>query len=299
MVVFFIDLMRNKIWHTTCLYGLKPNLIKEELIMKTIISTIILGLSILTSQASHLDSELSINTSGVSQMLINLDGNMYKTSGNTYVLRDVAPGKHRMTVTSLEQGYHGTVQKVIFRGQIDVPHASLVTARVSYNGLLNVQSQPKLAPCGHPLDRQGHCVHGCDRPRPNGHGYGQGHGRAHGKPNNAVLVHTGPVVNCAPPVPAYVGMHPQTFQEVMRAVDNQNFSNSKMAVAKQAISANGISSRQVADMMGLFSFESYKLELAKFAYGYVADPQNYWMVNNSFSFSSSVRELDNFIAGYY
>ncbi len=258
--------------------------------MKTIISTIILGLSLLSLQASHLGSELSINTSGVSQMLINLNGNMYKTSSNTYVLRNVAPGRHKFSVTALERGYHGIVHKVIYRGQINIPHASLVTARVSYNGLLNVQSTPKLLPCGHSLNTHGVCSRGCAVP-------GNGRGR-HVRPNNAVLVHNGPVINCAP-TPAYIGMHPQIFQDVMRAVDNQNFSNSKMAVARQAITANGISSRQVADMMGLFAFESYKLELAKFAYGYVADPQNFWMVNNYFSFSSSVRELDNFIAGYY
>lgn len=264
--------------------------------MKTIISTIIIVLSFLSLQASHLNSELSINTNnGVSQMLIKLDGDVYKTSGNTYVLRNVAPGKHRLSVTKLEQGYHGHVQKVIYSGQIDIPHASVVTASVSNRGLLNVQSQPRLAPCGHPLDRHGHCTHGCNRPRPNGHGHGYGHSR----PNNAVLVHTAPVVACPPPAPAYIGMHPQTFQEALRAVDNQAFSNSKMAVAKQAIAANGISSQQVANMMDLFAFESYKVELAKFAYGYVADPQNYWVVNNSFGFSSSVRELDNYIAGYY
>lgn len=261
--------------------------------MKTIISTLILGLSFLTLQASHLSSQLNINTRGISQMLINLDGHVHKTSGNSYALGEVAPGKHRLSVTALEQGYRGYVQKVIYQGIIDVPHASIVTAEVAHNGQLIVNSQPKLGPCGHPMNARGVCMHGCHRPRPN---------NVHVRPNNAVLVSTRPtqVVNhCPPPAPAYLGMHPQTFQDVMRTVDNQSFSNSKMAVAKQAIAANGISSRQVLDMMNLFGFESYKVELAKFAYGYVADPQNYWVVNDGFSFSSSVRELDHYIAGYY
>jgi hypothetical protein len=48
----------------------------------------------------------------------------------------------------------------------------------------------------------------------------------------------------------------------------------------------------------MLSFESTRLDFAKFAYTYTLDKENYYMVNNAFSFSSSVAELNNFIGQY-
>lgn len=264
--------------------------------MKTIISTIILSVCMLSLQAMHFNSEVSINTPGIQRIMINMGGQSYTSSAGNVILRDVIPGRHRVQITAIEDGYWGPVHKTLYSGHITVPHSSIVFAEVTRGGLLRLETKSlNLGPCGHPLDAHGHCSMGCRPVRPMKHPAANGH---HVRPNNAVLVHNGPANTCAP-TPVAVGMHPQTFNQVMRTIENQAFSSSKMAVAKQAISSNGISSAQVADMMRLFSFESYKVELAKFAYGYVADPQNYWLVNNGFSFTSSVRELDQYIAGYY
>ncbi|MFM7055022.1 MAG: DUF4476 domain-containing protein, partial [Bacteroidota bacterium] len=55
-------------------------------------------------------------------------------------------------------------------------------------------------------------------------------------------------------------------------------------------------SRQVADMMGLMTFDSSRLELAKLAYGKTIDRENYWVVYNLFTFESSIVELNNYIS---
>ena len=69
-----------------------------------------------------------------------------------------------------------------------------------------------------------------------------------------------------------------------------------MTLSKQAIRQHGvINSRQVAELMNLMSFESSKLELAKYAYEYTIDPQNYFQLFIAFSFDSSVRELSEYI----
>jgi hypothetical protein len=51
--------------------------------------------------------------------------------------------------------------------------------------------------------------------------------------------------------------------------------------------------------MQQFSFESTRLDFARFAYAYVVDPQSYFMVNNAFAFSSSVDDLNRFLMGRY
>jgi hypothetical protein len=47
--------------------------------------------------------------------------------------------------------------------------------------------------------------------------------------------------------------------------------------------------------MKLFSFESSRLEFAKFAYKYTWDINNYFLLNDAFDFESSIDELNKYI----
>ena len=74
-----------------------------------------------------------------------------------------------------------------------------------------------------------------------------------------------------------------------------NFDSDKLMIAKQAIQSQGVYADQVLRIMREFSFESSRLELAQFAYDRCLDIENYYVVNDGFQFSSSVRELNDFI----
>ena len=106
------------------------------------------------------------------------------------------------------------------------------------------------------------------------------------------------------PLPGYNGplgcpypMDPQQFSDAKRSVDSKNFSDTKMQVAKQITRSNCLLTSQVADLMSSFSFESQKLEFAKFAYDYTYDKGNYYKVNDQFGFESSVRDLEQYLRG--
>ncbi len=85
------------------------------------------------------------------------------------------------------------------------------------------------------------------------------------------------------------------FGNIAGAVCRQTFESDKILVAKQAIGCKMVSADQVRRLMGKFTFESTKLDFAKWAYRHCWDAQNYYIVNDAFTFSSSVRELDEFI----
>lgn len=74
-----------------------------------------------------------------------------------------------------------------------------------------------------------------------------------------------------------------------------SFESDKKIIAEQAISSHRVKANQVYRILTMFSFESTKLKVAKFAYRYCIDKRNYYLVNNAFSFSSSIRELNNYI----
>jgi hypothetical protein len=115
----------------------------------------------------------------------------------------------------------------------------------------------------------------------------------------------GTVVTDRPdPLPGYTGstgcdwpMSMEEFTQAKSSIDSKSFSDSKMQVAKQVAKSNCLLSSQVKDIMGLFSFETDKLEFAKFAYDYTYDLGNYYQVNDAFSFEGSIDDLEQYLSG--
>ncbi len=85
------------------------------------------------------------------------------------------------------------------------------------------------------------------------------------------------------------------FEALMNSINAQTFEDAKLKVAQQAISSNCVYAEQVKRLLPLFTFENNKLTLAKFSYGYTVDKQNYFKLNDAFTYSSSVDDLNNYI----
>lgn len=112
-----------------------------------------------------------------------------------------------------------------------------------------------------------------------------------------------PVVR-RPAVPGYGGpigcewpVENSSIDQMKRSISGQSFEDSKMKIAKQATRGKCMTAAQVKDVMGLFTFEDSKLEYAKFAYDFTYDVGNYYIINDAFTFSSSVDELIDHIEG--
>lgn len=105
-------------------------------------------------------------------------------------------------------------------------------------------------------------------------------------PSNTVIINNGPQ---AIPDADYQGM--------LSAVKKENFENGKLDLAKTLFGAPGqaASSEQVLGVLRLFAFENNRLTFAKFAYDKVLDPNSYYKVYDAFSFSSSKKELSDYM----
>lgn len=86
------------------------------------------------------------------------------------------------------------------------------------------------------------------------------------------------------------------FKDLLESMNSKSFEDAKMKVAKQGISANCVSTAQVKKLMEQFSFEENKLEISKYCYDYTIDKNNYFKVNDGFSFDSSVDTLNDYIS---
>mgnify|MGYP001943254686 CR=1 FL=1 len=215
--------------------------------------------------------------------LIVLNGQQYNAMNNVVQLNGLQPGNYPVKVL---RPTHWGNNGVVFTGMINVPHQSDVTASITQQGM-RVSAIPLAHHGGSYWDVNGNGNGVHHTPSPNGNG-----GFVSIQPHQRPVVE--PVV-CAPVV---VGMHPNQFASALRSIELATFDSDQIRVAKQIISRNGASSHQVAEIMRVLSFESSRLEIAKFGWEFVGDPENYYIVNDVFWFSSSIRELDRYINRY-
>ncbi len=253
--------------------------------MKTLSTSLALLFSAVVAFANPSASRLTIELAGHRpNTMILLNGQRFVAANNSILLESMMPGDYQV---QLMRPTSWADNGIVFRGTIRVPHRSNVLALITPQGM-KVNAQPLAHHGGSYWDAHGHGNGAIVTPNPNGNG-----GFVSLLPHNQRPV-ADPVV-CAPVV---VGMHPDVFASALRSIEMQSFDSDQIRVAKQIIRMNGASSVQVAEIMQLLSFESSRLEIAKFAYRFVADPENYFVVYDVFRFSSSVRELDRYINNY-
>lgn len=93
-------------------------------------------------------------------------------------------------------------------------------------------------------------------------------------------------------------MSSSDFAAAKKSVQGQSFEDQKLKVAKQVLNTNCMSTSQVKEIMALFSFEDTKVDWAQFAYGKTTDPNNYFQLNDGFTYSDSVDKLNAYIESH-
>ena len=96
----------------------------------------------------------------------------------------------------------------------------------------------------------------------------------------------------------YRPMSNRDFAEFKQLISDRTFESTKMDMTKSVIDLNYFSTEQIKEILTWFVFESNKLDLAKYSFRNTVDPQNYYKLYNSFTFESSVVDLDNYIKNY-
>ena len=86
-----------------------------------------------------------------------------------------------------------------------------------------------------------------------------------------------------------------SFNSAKSSIQSKSFEDSKMTVAKQVTKANCLTVEQIKEVMSLFSFEESKLDYAKYAYDYCYNPGDYFLINDAFTFESSIDDLNKFL----
>lgn len=205
--------------------------------------------------ATHLASELNLRLQHQAWFTVTIDNQCYETPTNFFHTENLAPGNHYMQVTRLDHGYYGP----------------FTVQNIVFSGMIHIPARSKV------------------------HAFIDRAGQFRINKITALFPAHSPVYNECAPVPLVYGMNEYDFNQLKNTVSHLSFESSKIAVIKQALSMNKITSRQAAELVSMLTFESGKLEIAKYAYHVTLDKHNYFILNDAFSFESSIHELNNFI----
>lgn len=92
-----------------------------------------------------------------------------------------------------------------------------------------------------------------------------------------------------------VGMDAHDYEVAVKLIADETFDDNRLSTAKRIVADNPMSTRQIADICRLFTFDANRLEFAKFAHRHCVDPNKYFLLDEVFTFSSSKEELHKFI----
>lgn len=274
--------------------------------MKSIFTSIFILFFIGTSSANHgpSGSVLNLKLFGRGDFTVMLDDVQYTWVDNYLEVGALRPGQHRLKVVETIRNYgprgaHSVTKRVAYNGRIHIPATSIVWARITPGMQLVVESVQPIRGNGRNLrdpqpsnpGRQGSGNDWyTDRDRDNDdryehrdRDYRDHEYRDRDRDNDRRGDHINRDQAAA------------RFSALRQSVSRASFDSDKLLIASQFARTNGILSSEVADLMKLMSFESTRLEFAKNAYTYCLDKENYFLVNESFSFSSSIRQLHSFI----
>ncbi|WP_046244036.1 DUF4476 domain-containing protein [Hymenobacter terrenus] len=97
-------------------------------------------------------------------------------------------------------------------------------------------------------------------------------------------------------VSSYRTLPPQEVNSLVQAVRRQRFEANKLSTAKEALGAGAIQTEDLKRLLLALEFEASRVELAKFAYPHVTDPQNFNRVYQAFNYEASKQEVQQAVS---
>jgi hypothetical protein len=217
-------------------------------------------------------SRLSISTVNNNMKLkIELDGQRVIMRGNSITLTNLSEGNHNLRVyrekkkerfqSSFDRGY-----EIIYATSVYFGWACQVDITINGSGRVFMESYRI-------DDDYLNVSHG-------GYGYIAGDDYTNGSGGNNGYENV---------------MSSGEFNQVKEQIRKEWFEANRMISVKTIIDKNNFTTQQVYDLMLLFTFESNRLEVVKYAYCHIVDKQKFYQLNDALTFSSSKDELARFV----
>lgn len=235
--------------------------------MKKIFTLLAIMLLTVTLYAYPNQSKLSITSTGNSDIRVMIDGNKYRSNNNVVMISNLKDGYHSIKVYQLKNG-RGANPYWDKKNAYQLIYNNSIYIKPQYHVDITINRFGKAF-----IDEQ--FINGVYEEADDEWGDNSNNNESVYHNNNA--------------------MSTSSFEQFKQSLKNESFDNTRLNMAKQVIAANYFTSAQVKELVGMFSFDNSKLDLAKFAWKYTTDKENYFIINDVFNFSNSKDELIRFI----
>ena len=223
-------------------------------------------------------SKMSISSTSNAKLRVMVDGNRYKANDNSIMISNLQQGYHSVKVYQFIRGFipsspygynNNSNYRLVYSANVYVKPQYYVDIIINRFGKAFIDEQPINA------------------------GYYDGDDDDWGDDNQ-----NNNNWNNNNDYNSNRAMNTQSFDNFKQTMQKESFDNTRMNIAKQVIGSNYFTTAQIKDVLQLFSFESNKLDIAKYAYKNTIDKGNYFSLTDCFTFSSNKDELMQYIHNY-
>lgn len=219
-------------------------------------------------------SRLSISTVNNNMILkIEVDGQRVRLSGNSITLNNLNEGSHNFRVYRAKRSEYINNR---FDPGYEIIYATSIYLNRAYQVDITINGTGKVFTDSYRIDSENECYINDNIDYGNkaddGKTYGTGYDDSYRN-----IISAG------------------EFRQIIDQIRKEWFDANRMISVKTIIDKNNFTAKQVKELMCLFTFESNRQEIAKYAYRKTLDKENYWQLNDAFIFSSSKDDLARFI----
>jgi hypothetical protein len=257
-------------------------------------SLLVLALSLaitLSASAGCETSTLQVHTALHRPIKVYVDGSTGSNPPTVGVIVEhVTPGPHRLKVVEIYTDADGyRVRRTVYTGTITVHPSVYMDARVDEGR--GVAIHDTHVPCGD----QYNATQGDNS-------QDDQHSDQRYANNNDQQANTGTAAPSTPAPTTHLEsdalpphMSDADFTAFLGVVATPQYETKRMDTLKATIGTSQFSANQVSQVMGLFSFESNKLDVAKLMYDHTVDKQDYAALALNFNFDARKEEFQKFL----
>lgn len=263
--------------------------------MKTIFTLLLSSLFSLASFAYD-GVRLTISSVTSNRMFVEVDGRRYNLDGNTVTIRDIRSGYHNVKVYREAKRNNGRIignknrrEQTLYNTRVHLKDGYHFDIVVNRFGKVLVDERKMDRNDEWYTDDDDYYENDRDRDRENDRDNRDNRDRRDNRDydddrydrNERDL--------------GYDEMSDAAFNQAKESLKREWFENTRLSTAKQVIDRNYFTSRQVKELVLLFTFENNRLDIAKYAYSKTVDKGNYFIMNDALSMTKNKEELNNFI----
>jgi hypothetical protein len=228
------------------------------------------SLSLFAFDGSHL-SIYKINNN--MKLKIEVDGQRVIMTGNSITLTNLTEGSHNLRIyrEKKKDDYMNNYAR-----NYEIIYATSVYLGRAYQVDITINGSGRVVVDAYRTDEGDDCYDGTN----GGYGYKEGDEMSNSAGWNSGNDNV---------------MSNREFNQLKDQIRKEWFESNRLTSVKTIIAKNNFTTQQVAELMMLFTFESNRLDIAKYAYCNTVDKQNYFKLNDELTFSSSKDELARFI----